>query len=83
MLLRGIQTVFSCRCARTATSRSSITQRISSPLIKQFVQCESAQLHECFHQNIVQKLDIADSLLVYINSAAALYTVWLQSSRLT
>ena len=83
MLLRGLQTVVSCRCARTATSWSSITQRISSPLIEQLVQCESAQLHERFHQNIAQKLDIADDLLVYNTPAAALYIVWLHSSRST
>ena len=85
MLLGGIQTVISCRCAWTATSWSSITraQRISSPLIEQLVQCESAQLHERFHQNVAQKLDIADKFIVYIIPAAALYTVWLPSCRLS
>ena len=83
MLLRGIQTVDFCRCVWTATSWSSITRHISSPLTEHLVQCESAQLHERFHQNIAQKLDIADNLLVYIIPAAALYTVWLQSSRLS
>ena len=58
MPLRGVQTLDFCRCARTAACWSSITWRISSPLIEHFVQCESAQLHERFHQNIAQKLDM-------------------------
>ena len=81
MLSRCVQTVVSCRCARTAASWRSITQRISSPLVEHLIQCESAQLHERFHQNVTQKLDIADNFFVYNIPAAALYTVWLQSCR--